>query len=195
MADFDRSEVEESFRNYVMTGLVYEDWEAWANLFTADATYTDHYYGRFTGPGEITRFLEGTMGFAPHVYTVLVWYVIDGNRIVYKAINRADNPEPGAAPIDFPSFQIIEYAGGGKWRSEEDIWTVREMVAFSKEYSRALEAFPQTLEEKLSRKDWGPWVEWARPEPGHVAKPSWFTREGFEPITRLTEFDFGVRTH
>lgn len=58
----DRDEVEREFRRYFMTGPVLEDWEAWANLFTDDAIYFDHFYGTFTGPEEITAFLEGTMG-------------------------------------------------------------------------------------------------------------------------------------
>jgi hypothetical protein len=80
----DRDEVEREFRRYFMTGPVLEDWQAWANLFTDDAKYFDHYYGTFTGPPEITAFLEGTMGAAPQVYSPLLWYVIDGDRVAYK---------------------------------------------------------------------------------------------------------------
>lgn len=43
------------------------------------------------------------MSFAAHVYSPLVWYNIDGNQVVYKVTNRADNPEPGGPPIEFPS--------------------------------------------------------------------------------------------
>jgi hypothetical protein len=60
----DIGEAEREFRRYFMTGPFLEDWHAWANLFTDDATYFDHFYGTFTGPDEITRFLEGTMGAA-----------------------------------------------------------------------------------------------------------------------------------
>ena len=127
MADVE--EVEREFRRYFMTGPVLEDWQAWAGLFTDDATYFDHFYGTFTGPAEITKFLEGTMGAAPQVYSPLVWYVVDGTRVAYKVLNRADNPQPGGQPIDFPSYQFIEYAGDGKWRSEEDVWLLPEMKA------------------------------------------------------------------
>ncbi|WP_459979887.1 Cif family virulence factor, partial [Mycobacterium avium] len=58
MADIE--EVEREFRRYFMTGPVMEDWHGWAHLFTDDATYLDHFYGTFTGPDEITKFLEGT---------------------------------------------------------------------------------------------------------------------------------------
>jgi hypothetical protein len=189
------AEVEREFRRYFMTGPVLEDWHAWAHLFTDDATYFDHFYGTFTGPDEITRFLEGTMGAAPQVYSPLIWYVVDGTRVAYKVFNRADNPEPGGPPIDFPSYQFIEYAGSGKWRSEEDVWVLAEMKGFAQRYAAAAKAHPQTLEQKLRREDWGPWVDWARPEPGHRAKPSWLDRDGFTPFAGIQDIDFGIRSH
>ena len=45
-----------------------------------------------TDAATIQKFLESTMSFAPHVYSPLVWYNIDGDQIVYKVVNRADNP-------------------------------------------------------------------------------------------------------
>ncbi|MCV7280165.1 nuclear transport factor 2 family protein [Mycolicibacterium flavescens] len=191
----DRTEVEQAFRHYYMTGPVLEDWAAWGRLFTDDAKYFDHYYGTFTGPEEVARFLEGTMAASPMVYSVLKWYVIDGTRVVYQCLNRADNPEPGQPPIDFPSTQIIDYAGDGKWEREEDIWLMGEMKVFAQRYAEADQRFPQTLEQKLRRDDWGDWVEWARPEPGHQARPSWYGKPDFKPLRRLADFDFGVRSH
>jgi hypothetical protein len=193
MADVE--EVEREFRRYFMTGPVLEDWDAWAHLFTDDATYFDHFYGTFTGPEEITKFLEGTMGAAPQVYSPLVWYVVDGTRVAYKVFNRADNPQPGAPPIDFPSYQFISYAGDGKWRSEEDVWVLAEMKQFAKRYAAAADQHPQTLQQRLRREDWGPWVDWARPGPGHQADPSWLGREGFTPFAGIGDIDFGVRSH
>jgi hypothetical protein len=52
---FSRDEMEREFRRYSMTGPVLEEWAAWANLFTDDATYHDHFYGTFTGPGGTRR--------------------------------------------------------------------------------------------------------------------------------------------
>ncbi len=45
MTPFDRTEVEAAFRHYFLTGPVREDWAAWSQLFTDDATYTDHFDG------------------------------------------------------------------------------------------------------------------------------------------------------
>jgi hypothetical protein len=193
MGDFARDEVEAAFRHYFLTGPVYEDWIAWSQLFNDDAIYFDHFYGRFRGPAEIQRFLESTMGFAPHVYSPLVWYNIDGSHIVYKVVNRADNPEPGGPPIEFPSLQVIQYAGDGKWASEEDWWIMREMKKFNERYVAACREHDPDHSQKMSRLDWGDWVDWARPEPGHAAAPSWLGRDDVVFITNIREMDFGER--
>jgi len=189
---FPRDEVEAAFRHYFLTGPVGEDWAAWSRLFTDDATYNDHFWGTFHGPGEIQQFLEGTMSFAAHVYSPLVWYNIDGSQVVYKVVNRADNPEPGGEPIDFPSLQVIEYAGDGKFSSEDDWWTVHEMKLFNQRYTAARERAGDGARDPLSRSDWGSWVDWARPPGDHEAKPSWLGRD-VAPIGRLSEMTFGRR--
>jgi hypothetical protein len=191
MTTYDRAEVEEAFRRYYLTGIVGEDWVAWSQLFTDDATYTDHFYGTFNGPLEIQKFLESTMSFAPHVYSALVWYNIDGNQIVYKCMNRADNPEPGGPPIEFPSLQIIQYAGNGKWSSEEDWWIKAEMKKFNEVYTEQCKKFDPDHKTKMSRLDWGS-IAWARPAEGH-AKPSWAGRDDVPKVANIRDMDFGKR--
>ncbi|MGW6360283.1 nuclear transport factor 2 family protein [Streptomyces sp. NPDC055092] len=189
---FERAEVENAFRHYFLTGPVHEDWAAWSRLFTDEATYTDHYYGVFRGSAEIQYFLEGTMSAAPHVYSPLVWHVVDGARVVYKVVNRADDPDPAGPPIEFPSLQVIEYAGEGKWASEDDWWTVREMRLFSERYAAARHRTGATGPLPMSRRDWGEWVDWARPAKEVDPSPSWLGRD-VRPITRLGELTRGVR--
>jgi hypothetical protein len=193
MAEFKRAEIQEAFRHYFLTGPVGEDWVAWSQLFTDDAPYFDHFYGTFTGPFEIQQFLESTMSFAPHVYSALVWYNIDGDQIVYKVVNRADNPEPGKPPIEFPSLQVIHYAGNGKWSSEEDWWIMREMKAFNDKYTAAAEKHDPEHKDKLSRLDWGTWVDWARPASNEPASPSWLGRNDVPKVTSIRDMTFGKR--
>jgi len=188
-----RSEVEESFRNYFMTGPVNEDWIAWSRLFTDDAVYWDHYWGKFRGPEEIQRFLEGTMSYARGVYTALIWYVIDGDRVVWKGVNQADNPEPGGPVLGFESMQVLTYAGDGKWSSEEDWWIAFESLRFARAYAEACAAHDPDRPRKMTRLDWGPWVDWARPPEGHEARPSWLGRDDVTPIPTLHEMTFGER--
>jgi SnoaL-like domain len=193
VGDVPRSEVEAAFRHYFLTGPVGEDWVAWSQLFTDDAPYLDHFYGTFRGPREIQMFLESTMSFAPHVYSPLVWYNIDGTQIVYKVVNRADNPEPGGPPIEFPSLQIIHYAGDGKWSSEEDWWIMREMKRFNERYQAASRAHDPEHSHKLSRLDWGTWVDWARPAHDGPATPSWLGRDDVPKVTSIRDMTFGER--
>jgi hypothetical protein len=188
-----RAEMEEAFRHYFLTGPVGEDWVAWSQLFTDDAPYFDHFYGTFRGPREIQMFLESTMSFAPHVYSPLVWYNIDGAQIVYKVVNRADNPEPGGPPIEFPSLQIIHYAGDGKWSSEEDWWIMREMKRFNERYQEACRAHDPEHTHTLSRLDWGSWVDWARPAHDGPATPSWLGRDDIPKVTSIRDMTFGER--
>jgi hypothetical protein len=192
-AGFTRDELEDAFRHYFLTGPVMEDWIAWSQLFTDDAVYFDHYYGRFRGPGEIQRFLETTMMFGKHCYTALEWYNIDGDRIVWKGVNRADHPDPSRPPFEFPSLQIIHYAGGGRWSSEEDWWIQSEMRRYAKGYWEACQATDPDFPERLSRRHWGD-IEWARPPAGHEARPSWYGREAeIQVIRRIEDMDFGER--
>jgi hypothetical protein len=189
---YSRAEVEEAFRHYFLTGPVLEDWAAWSQLFSDDAVYFDHFYGRFRGPAEIKKFLEATMGFAPHVYSPLAWYNLDGNRIVYKVWNRADNPDPTGPPAEFPSLQIIEYAGNGRWSSEEDWWLVKEMKQFNADYENMCQAAGKPdFKNEMSRRDWGP-IEWARPPEGATAKPSWQSGDT-ELVASVRDMSFGER--
>jgi len=194
MTAWPRSEVEQAFRHYFMTGIVYEDWSAWSQLFTDDASYHDHFWGTFHGPKEIERFLEGTMSVASHVYSALKWYSIDDDRVVYEVSNRVDHPIEGRPLIEFPSVQVIRYAGNGKWKSEEDWWVMADMVRMRNQWLAALaEAGAPDFGTQLSRRDWGTWVDWARPAAGHVTQPSWVGKN-VEPLLRLKDIQFGTRT-
>jgi hypothetical protein len=192
MSEFSRGEIEEAFRHYYLTGPVGEDWNAWSQLFTDDAVYWDHYWGTFRGPGEIELFLDSTMSFAPGVYTPMVWYNIDGSRVVWKGVNRADNPQPGGPILEFESMQILTYAGDGKWSREEDWWIWYEMMRFARDYASACAEHDPDRPDKLTRDDWGQWVGWARPPAGHQAKPSWVGRD-VTPVRSIKEMTFGER--
>lgn len=78
-----------------------------------------------------------------------------GQDLESAAHNRADHPEPGKPPIQFPSIPIIAH--------------------------------------NMSREDWGPRADRARPEPGHVAKPSWPGRTDLPKVTSIRDMNFGER--
>ncbi|KJE21831.1 hypothetical protein FF36_03884 [Frankia torreyi] len=189
-----REEVEAAFKNYYLLGPVAEDWKRWAHeCFTEDAWYKDHYWGTFNGQDEIEEYLDVTMSWSPGTYTPMIWYKIDGDTVVWKGINWADNYKvPGGPKVGAESIQILEYAGNGQFKSEEDYWIAYEMKRFGKWYAEFGQPYtPGDI--KLTRDDWGTWVDWARPEPGHVPRPSWVDRPGLKPTFNVKEIGFGVR--
>jgi len=194
MGQFSRDEIDEAFRHYYLTGPVNEQWVDWANLFTDDALYHDHFWGIFRGPEEIVQFIEGTMASAPQVYTLLMWYAIDDGKAIYKVINRCDNPEPGGRPFDFESLQVVTYAGNGRWSAEEDWWIMAESKAWGKAYADAAAAHDPNHASKMTRLDWSESLEWARPAPGSHPKPSWLGRADVKVVRSLRDMTAGVRT-
>jgi SnoaL-like protein len=191
--EWPKAEIEAAFRTYFLTGPVHEDWARWAELFTEEATYSDHFWGVFTGPSEIGRYVAATMSAAPQVYTPLLWYSVGDERVVYEVLNRADNPVAGGPPIEFPSLQVLTYAGDGRWDSQRDWWSMHDMKRMGSEWAAALaEAGKPADYQPLSRKDWGPWIDWARPVEPHTAQPSWLGSD-IKPVSRLRDLDFGRR--
>ena len=75
------------------------------------------------------------------------------------------------------------------------VWIPAEMKVFATRYAKAADEHPQTLEKKLRGEDWGSWVDWARPAPGHRAAPSWLDKDGFSPFAGIGDIDFGIRSH
>jgi hypothetical protein len=81
-----REELEEAFADYQRTALqagTTGDWNAWANLFTEDATYIEHAFGTFGGREAIRRWITETMSAFPGnamPHFPIDWYVIDEER-------------------------------------------------------------------------------------------------------------------
>ena len=116
MGRFSRAEVEEQFAHLYYTGCVAEDWTGWADLFTDDCTYTEHFWGVLHGNDEVRAWIDPVMLGVPEIYTVLDWYVIDDDKVVWALQNRRDNPDPdGPDYFDFPGLSVAWYAGDGRW--------------------------------------------------------------------------------
>jgi len=163
MDDHDPGEVERAFRHLWRVGPVGEDWAAQAALFTDDAVYIDHYYGRKT-PAEFRAWCTQLMNDEfPELYTVYEWHVVDGNRVVVHMQNRRDNPEPGGQPFDFPGITVYEYAGGGRWSYEMDYWGMAAATAAGRAYRDAAARFDPGHPQRRSRQNWPTTPGWAHP--------------------------------
>ena len=160
---FERDDLEQAFQKYWRTGAVGEDWDAWADLFTEDAQYVEHVLGNLNGREAIRAWIKPIMAQYGELYTVYEWHSIDpasGRAIVYMQ-NRRDHPS-GRGTIDFPGVTILDYAGNGRWRREEDFWAVPRATATFTEYQDACKQFDAEHPQRKTRLDWGNGPAWTR---------------------------------
>lgn len=198
MPKFSRQEVEEQFAHLYYLGCVKEDWTGWADLFTDDCKYVEHFWGVMRGCDEVRRWIDPVMMGVPEIYTVLEWYMIDDDKVIWSLQNRRDNPDPdGPAYFDFPGISLAIYAGDGRWAGEEDYWDVKGARSTAEAYAAACRKMGVTeAADKMTRKYWpehGP--DWARYGSGQdgrarfegAPKPSWWGRTDIYPITKPRE--------
>ena len=171
MGRFSREELEEAFRTYWRTGAVGERWEEWSDLFTEDADYHERILGSMKGRKVIRDWIVPIMEQYCELYTAYEWHTVDpglGKAVVYMQ-NRRDHPS-GRGTIDFPGITILDYAGGGKWRQEEDYWALPASRGALKEYQEACAKHDPEHASKRTRLDWGKGPAWTR------GARTWFER-------------------
>jgi ketosteroid isomerase-like protein len=140
---FPRDEVEAAFRRQRELNDS-QDWERYVDLFTDDAVYVEHEMGTFRGKQEIRDWLVPTM--APLVDAgwdyPLDWYTIDGNRVIFRWLNRLPNVDGRTEPYQFAGITVLEYAGDGKFSLQEDIYNMKECEAVMVEWFKAGGSIP-----------------------------------------------------
>ena len=163
MATFDRDELESAFRTYWRTGAVGEDWDAWANLFTEDCTYFEHYYGSMKGREAVRAWIKPVMERYGEIYTAYEWHTIDVDRgrVIFYMQNRRDDPS-GQGTHDFPGVSLLEYAGNGKWKREEDFWAWKQREVAMKSYEDACRRIDPEHPKKKTRWHWGNGPAWTQ---------------------------------
>ena len=117
-----REEVEAAFAEFLRRGVGEEDWPAWADIFTDDASYIEHNLGRFHGRKEIAEWIIPTMADYPSMTLWVDWSVIEGDRVAFYIWNNLPDPAGERRHFQFPNASVIEYAGDGKWAFEEDYY-------------------------------------------------------------------------
>jgi hypothetical protein len=113
------------------------DWAAWADLFTVDADYYEHAYGRMHGRDQIRTWICSVMVGNTSMSFPVDWSVIEGDRVVMYQQMRSADPEGGNAVYQFPAVTILTYAGDGKFCYEEDMYNVSEAAAVAKAVTEA----------------------------------------------------------
>ena len=172
MSKFTRDELEQAFRVYWRTGAVGEDWNAWCDLFTEDALYVEHMYGTMHGREAIRAWIVPIMEKYGEIYTGYEWHVVDpdSGRVVLYVQNRRDDPS-GKGTLDFPGVTILEYAGNGKWKLEEDFYSTAERDAAMRAYTDGCAKHDRKHPQKRTRGDWGHGAEWTRGGKTYAERP------------------------
>jgi hypothetical protein len=160
---FPRDEVEAAFERYWQLGAVGERWDEWCDeCFTDDVIYIERVLGSKQGREAVRAWIKPTMAEYGEIYTAYEWHMIDGDRVVVYMQNRRDNPEPGAPSIDFPGVTVLEYAGDGRFASEEDFWSLTEGTRTLKQYQEACAKFDLEHPQKRTRHNWGSGPDWTQ---------------------------------
>lgn len=156
-------EVEREYIRYWQLGAVTEDWNTFSDLYTEDAILVSQEQGTvLRGKEAIRAWLLPTMNeLIPELYTVYAWHMIKGNLVVNGMINRRDNPEPGAPPIDFHGVTVQVYAGDGLWSYQEDYYSGVTGGRALELYESQRKAFDPKHREKRTRLCWGDGPDWS----------------------------------
>ncbi|HTT86312.1 MAG TPA: nuclear transport factor 2 family protein [Acidimicrobiales bacterium] len=102
------------------------DWGPWAEMFSEDAEYIEHHYGRFQGRAAILDWITETMAQWPNSEMTMFphdWCVCDEERgrWICQIENRFNDPGDGRI-YQAANVTILTYAGDMQFSCEEDVY-------------------------------------------------------------------------
>jgi len=108
------------------------DWSGFADMFTEDATYSEHAYGDFTGREEIRSWVVKTMNSFPATEMIAfppAWSVLDPstNRVICDIRNIMRDPGDGSIH-EASNITILTFDGEGNLIREEDIYNPQKFA-------------------------------------------------------------------
>jgi hypothetical protein len=112
----------------------------YGDLFTEDATYVEHLYGKMAARAKICEWIASTMkvfrGSEKPFYPV-TWYSIDVDKgwVFSEIMNPMKDPGDGSIH-EAPCITILRYGGDGLWSNEEDAYNPMNFMPMVEEYIR-----------------------------------------------------------
>jgi uncharacterized protein (TIGR02246 family) len=130
---YTRAEIQaafDKFQSVAAAAAAANEWRAWADLFTEDAEYVEHHFGKFHGREAIFEWITATMHTPPNDEMnafPIEWYVIDEEKgwVVCCVQNRMRDPGDGSIHQE-GNWTLLKYAGNDQWSYEEDLYNPLE---------------------------------------------------------------------
>jgi len=144
---WDRTELQRAHDNYLAVAAQAGrsgDWRPWADVFTEDAEYVEHLYGRFVGREQIYEWISKTMAQWPNNEMTMFphdWCVCDEERgwWICQIENRFNDPGDGGV-YQSANITILKYAGDMRFSSEEDVYNPANFAPVVKDWMAAKKA-------------------------------------------------------
>jgi hypothetical protein len=136
MADFPRGEIEAAWRHRMELQDA-DDWHAFGMTFTENGVYVEHHEGTFRGRRAILDWLVPVMKQCRGWTYPVEWHAIDGNRVIHKWRNRLPGKRRDGSYYEFAGITVMEYAGGGQFSFQEDIYNWEEALPVLREWAKA----------------------------------------------------------
>ncbi len=121
-SSYGREEIEAAWAEYQKRGVGEHDWPGWADMFTDDARYEEHFLGVFEGKPAISKFIVDVMKEYAAMTLWIEWSIIDGDRIGFYIWNNLPDPAGTGKRYAFPNTTFLQYGGNGKFSFEADYY-------------------------------------------------------------------------
>jgi len=104
-----------------------QDWDAYCEVFTDDAVYVEHALGTYEGRDAIRAWLVPVMEPLVGWEYPTLWTTYGDDKVAFGWSNRMPAPDGDASVYEFGGVTVLDYAGGGRWSKQEDIYNNEEM--------------------------------------------------------------------
>ena len=149
MPRFPSDELRQAYEHFVAVSddcAATGDYNAFADLFTEDCTYVEHVFGEMHGRHEVRNWIVPLMKSYPNDQMVRYthdWVLFDeeNGRVVFCARTHMADPGDGSEHSAM-SWTRLDYAGGGLFRREEDIYNLTNFVTLIEGWHAAKDKTP-----------------------------------------------------
>lgn len=137
-----KAELKQAFHQHeatIATSVSTGDWEPFVQLFVPNAEYVDPMLGTVRGHDAIREWVLATL--APFPGSAMTfpasWHIIDEERgwIVCELRNVMRDPGDGSVH-EQSNITILRYAGGGRFRSEQDVYDPAAFLGLIERWGR-----------------------------------------------------------